>query len=155
MIIFRYDKEIQLQLFKDEREMMISTIESNCKSEFVFKAKGVINQTLKVVFNYQCVENIDADRVRKEVLKNLETLGFGSVEEADKTENSTQTDDLQGYKIVKFGEPIHRALPTHNKSIFVGRQVSQIPNVAEVVSPQNSIGSVGSVTPTNSDNIKL
>ena len=134
--------------------MMISTIESNFKSEFVFKAKEVIDQTLKVVFNYQCVENIDADRVRKEVLKNLETLGFGSVEEADKTENSTQTDDLQGYKIVKFGEPIHRALPTH-KSIFVGRQVSQIPNVAELVSPKSSIGSVGSVTPTNSDDFKL
>ena len=132
--------------------MMISTIESNFKSEFVFKSKKVINQTLKVVNNYQLVENIDNDQVEKEVLKNLDPLGFGSVEEVDKTENSTQTDDLQGYKIVKFGEPVHRALPTKNKSIFVGRQVTQVPKVAELVSPKSSIGSV---TPTNSDDFKL
>ena len=88
-------------------------------------------------------------------MKNLEPLGFGSVEEVDKTENSTQTDDLQGYKIVKFGEPVHRALPTKNKSIFVGRQVTQVPKVAELVSPKSLIGSVGSVTPTNSDDFKL
>ena len=146
MIIFRNDMEIQLRLFKDEREIMISTIENNFKTEFIFKIKEVVHQALKVVDNYQCVENIDKSVVLQEVLQNFKALGFKFLNEIETTEIGTQTDDKLksssedsvSTKILKFGEPIHRSLSARNLSAFVGEQIKTVPPVIDLVSPNQS-----------------
>ena len=138
--------EIQLQLFKDERDIMISTIENNLKSEFVFKIKEVVHQALKVVDNYQCVENIDKSLVLQEVLQNFKALGFKFLNEIETTEIGTQTDaklkssseDSLSAKILKFGEPIHRSKSARNLSAFVVDQIETVPPVIELISPDKT-----------------
>ena len=138
--------EIQLRLFKDERDIMISTIENNFKSEFVFKIKEVVDQALKVVDNYQCVENIDKSLVLQEVLQNFKALGFKFLNEIETTEIGTQTDaklkssseDSLSAKILKFSEPIHRSRSARNLSAFVGEQIETVPPVIEFISPDKT-----------------
>ena len=133
--------EIQLQLFKDERDIMISTIENNFTSEFVFKIKEVVHQALKVVDNYQCVENIDKSVVLQEVLQNFKALGFKFLNEIETTEIGIQTDakeDSVSAKILKFGEPIHRSKSARKLSAFVGEKNETVPPLIDLDSPNKS-----------------
>ena len=128
--------EIQLRLFKDEQEIMISTIENNFKTEFIFKIKEVVHQALKGV------ENIDKAQVLKEVLQNFKAEGYKFLDEIETTEIGTQTDaklkssveDSISAKILKFGEPIHRSKSARNLSAFVGKQIETVPSVTDLIS---------------------